>query len=78
MGHRLKARRYKEDIEKTEHSIAALQEHLRRVKLQLAAIEHLPSSQCDTDAVARYSTEPLPVMETFLVSFFSFNSILPS
>ena len=38
MGHRLKAKRFRDDIEKTEQSIAALQEHLRRVKRQLAAI----------------------------------------
>ena len=52
MGRRLKAKRFRDDIEKTEQSIAALQEHLHRVKRQLAAIISLPTSQCDTDAVA--------------------------
>ena len=51
MGHRLKAKRFRDDIEKTEQSIAALQEHLRCVKRQLSAIVSMPTSQCDTDAV---------------------------
>ena len=52
MGRRLKAKRFRADIEKTEQSIAALQEHLRCVKRQLAAIVSVPTSQCATDAVA--------------------------
>ena len=52
MGRRLKANRYKKDIDQTERSIADLQEHLRRTKLRLAAIVQPPSSQCDTDAIA--------------------------
>ena len=51
MGRRLKAKRFKDDIERTEQSIATLQEHLRCVKRQLAAIVSLPASHCDTDAV---------------------------
>ena len=52
MGRRIKANHYKKDIDKTERSIADLQEHLRRTKLRLAAIVQPPSSQCDTDAIA--------------------------
>ena len=52
MGRRLKAKRFRDDIEKTEQSIAALQEHLRCVKRQLAAIVSVPASQCATDAIA--------------------------
>ena len=52
MGRRLKAKRFRDDIERTEQSIAALQEHLRCVKRQLAAIVSLPAPHCDTDAVA--------------------------
>ena len=51
MGQRLKAKRVRDDIEKIEQSIAALQEHLHRVKRQLAAIVPLPTSQCDSDVV---------------------------
>ena len=52
MSRRIKANQYKKDIEKTERSIAVLQEHLRRTKLLLTAIVQPPSSHCDTDAVA--------------------------
>ena len=50
IGHRIKAKQYQRDIEKTERSIAALHEHLHRTKLLLAAIMQPPSSQCETSA----------------------------
>ena len=52
IGRRIKAKQYQRDIEKTERSIAALQEHLHRTKLLLIAIIQPPSSHCDTDAAA--------------------------
>ena len=68
MSHRLKANRPREDIEKTEHSIAALQEHLRRMKLQLLVIGHGSSSQCDNETVVPLLDRSL-FMETFCESF---------
>ena len=61
MGHRLKVKRFRDDIEKTEQSIAALQGHLRSVKRQLASIVPLPTSQCDPDVVVLYGFDRLSI-----------------